>query len=312
MNKRIAITSFLTVSLISLLFLPGLASAQESRGLTISPLTFELTADPGDAFTNEIRVFNPSSSTFSVQMEVEDFTPVGEEGQVLVGAQEDETYSLKRWVTFEPASFAVEPGEKQFVRFTIAVPENAEPGGHYGSILASTVGAVGEGTTGTGVGFKVGALALLSVSGVVKEAIAVEEFSAPDFLEQGPVPFDIRFANTGTVHVRPIGFVHVTNLFGKTTDDVPFPQRNVIPGSKRHVELAWSPKGFTVGKYTASLIGSYGVTNTPFSSITTFWIVPWKALLLWGVVLLALLFVLYLAKRRVGLALSILVRGERQ
>ncbi len=303
---------FAAVALISVVAFPltSLAAEDSVRGLTISPLTFELVADPRDTTVNELKVFNPTQNTFSVKMEVEDFTPVGEEGQVVVEATGTETYSLKHWVTFEPQSFTVEPGEKQFVRFTIAVPENAEPGGHYGSVLASTVGTTGEGTTGAGVGYKVGSLVLLTVSGVLKESLAVE-FDTADFHEKGPIPFDVRLANNGTVHVRPLGFAQITNIFGKKVEDVPFPQKSVIPGAKRTLQFAWDAKGFKVGRYSASLVGSYGQTNTPLSYTTTFWIVPWKQLSLMGFVVLAAFVFFLKTRKRLTLAVSVLMKGTK-
>jgi len=285
-------------------------TADESRSITISPFNFELTAEGGDVITNELRVINTSNSTFSVRMEVEDFTAVGDLGEVRVEPAETTSYSLKQWVSFDPASFSVAPGEKQFVRFSISVPDNAEPGGHYGSLLAAITGATGE-ITGSGVATKVGALVLLSVSGEVREALLVEEFDAPDFQEKGPVPFTIRLANSGTVHVRPVGFVQIANLFGRKVEDVIFPQKNVIPGAKRFLEFAWSPKGFTAGRYTASLVGNYGQTNTPVSAVTVFWVVPWKQLMVFGFAGLLVLGILVKTRKRLALAFSILVKGQK-
>jgi len=292
------------------IFLGSHAAHAQEVGLTISPLTFELTADPGDTITNELRVFNPTSNRFSVDMDVEDFTATGELGSVIVETTEDETYSLKKWVVFDPPTFSLDPGEKQFVRFVINVPAEAEPGGHYGSILATIKASIGE-VSGTGVTSKVGALVLLSVPGTVTENLIVEEFSAPDFQEGGPVPFVARFSNTGSVHVRPIGFVQITNLLGRKVEDVPFPQKNVIPGAKRLVEFDWLPSGFTAGRYTASLVGHYGQTNIPLSAVTTFWVLPWKQLSVLGFGLLVGLFLLIKMRKRLTLALSVLARGEK-
>lgn len=308
--QRFVQTIIFSASVLAGSFVPGVIFAQEgAQGLTISPLTFELVADPGDSTVNELKVFNPTQGTFSVKMEVEDFTAVGEEGQVVVEATEGETYSLKEWVTFEPKSFTVEPGEKQFVRFTIDVPESGEPGGHYGSILASTVGTTGEGTTGAGIAYKVGALVLLTVSGEVKENLLVENFGVPDFQERGPVPFNVLFANKGTVHVRPLGFVQITDMLGKKVEDLPFPQKSVIPGAKRKLEFAWEPQGFKIGRYTASLVGSYGQLNVPMSAVTTFWIMPWKMMSLIAFVVLVFLVLFLKTRKRLSLAVGVLVKG---
>ena len=285
--------------------------AQEGRvGITISPLTFELTANPGDTITNIVKIYNPTDNIISIKMEVEDFKPVGETGQVIVEPEVEMTYSLKRWVKTTPTEFTLEPKEQKFVDFEISVPENAEPGGKYGSILASTTGMVGEGVTGAAVAQKVGALLLLTVAGPVQENLGIKEFSAPSFLEYGPVSFLMRFENTGTVHVRPRGFVTITNWQGKKVADVEFPQLNVIPGSIRKIETSWQNK-WLFGKYTAMLVGSYGTANLPFNPpVLVFWAFPWKIALGIFLVLLLIIAFFYKTRRRWQLALRILFKGE--
>ena len=293
------------------LILVGIVFAQETgQGLSISPLTFELTANPGDVLTNKLKVYNPSSSAIIVKMEAEDFKAVGETGKVVVAPEENITYSLKRWVRIEPAEFTLEPKEQKFVDFIIEVPGNAEPGGKYGSVLATTGGVMGDKLTGTTIAQKVGALLLLTISGPVQESLTVKEFSAPHFLEYGPVPFLIRFENIGTVHVRPRGFVTITDWRGKKVADVEFPQMNVIPNAVRKVEAKWDCK-WLFGRYTATLVGSYGTANLPFEPpVLTFWVFPWKiALGIFSIILLVLIF-FFLTRRRWKLAMKVLFKGE--
>jgi len=164
-------------------------AAQGGSRITVSPLNFELTANPGDTVTNTVRISNPGSSAITIQMEVEDFAVVGEAGQVVVEPAETETYSLAGWVQVTPDLFTLRPGEHQIVEFSVQVPVNAEPGGHYGSILASTIAATGEGFTGAAFAQKVGSLVLLSVSGEVVEELNVKEFTGPGFFGIWAHPF---------------------------------------------------------------------------------------------------------------------------
>jgi len=283
----------------------------QASGISISPVTFELTVNPGDVLVNKIRVRNPTDSTVGVKMEVEDFKPVGELGEVIVTPEEEITYSLKQWVTTQPTEFILAPNEQKFVDFIINVPNNAEPGGKYGSILASTVGVIGPGITGVAVAQKIGALVLLTVSGEISESLTVKEFSVPEFLEYGPVPFVIRFENTGTVHVRPLGFITITDWRGKKVDDVIFPQQNVIPRAIRKISVPWNKK-WLFGRYTATLVGNYGTKNLPIKPpVILFWVFPWKIMLgaFLGLALLTTYFVK--TKKRWQLALKILIKGNK-
>jgi len=290
------------------LFLINQVNAQGERGVGISPLTFELTANPGDVIINQLKVYNPSDSLVGIKMEVEDFTVTGEIGHVKIESAETETYSIARWVTMEPEEFGLNPGEQKYVTFTINVPENAEPGGHYGSILAGTTAVVGGEFMGAAVAGRVGALVLLSVSGEVKENLIVKEFSNSDYSEYGPIDFTMRFENEGTVHVKPKGYITIVNWLGKKVADIEIPQRNVLPDSVRKIETSWNEKWIWGGKYTATLSGNYGISNTPFiPAVITFWVFPWKAGL--GILLVIIFFIL--TRKRWATAFKVLVRGER-
>jgi hypothetical protein len=275
----------------------------------ISPISFELSGDPGDIIINQIKVYNASAdNSIGIKMEVEDIAPRGEIGHVVVEPAETETYSLARWVKVDPEEFILEPKAQEFVTFTLSVPKNAEPGGHYGTILATTRSVVGPGKTGTLVAQRIGALVLFSVSGEIEENLLVKDFSAPNYSEYGPIPFTIRFENKGTIHVKPRGFVTVTDWLGNKVADVEFPQRNVLPNAIRKIDASLDNRWLWLGKYTATVNGSYGISNTPFSTaVITFWAFPWKAaLVIWIFIVL-----LILSRRRWIAAFKILVRGER-
>lgn len=296
----------------------GFCVAQEA-GVSISPLNFELTANPGDILTNTIKIYNPTDNIISIKMEVEDIRAEGETGQVIVEPEEELIYSLKRWVKTTPSEFTLAPDEQKFVDFEISVPANAEPGGKYGSILASATGMIGENMTGAVIAPKVGALILLTVAGEAEENLVIKDFVTvtktepvrpTSFFEYGPVPFTIRFENTGTVHVRPKGFVTITNWRDKKVADVEFPQLNVIPGAIRKIETKWNKK-WLFGKYTAMVVGSYGAANFPFTSqVITFWVFPWKIVLTVLLILLIILIFFYKTRKRWQLALRILFKGE--
>jgi len=282
--------------------------AQLSIG--ISPLTFELTANPGDVVENYLKVYNPSpDTTIKIGMVLEDIAPTGEAGHVIVEPAETETYSLARWITVEPAEFDLNPKEEKFIKFTITVPENAEPGGHYGTVIAGAKGVTGPAAVGAAIAPRIGALVLLTVPGIMKEELVVKSFATPrNYFEYGPIPFAIRFENLGTVHIRPTGYVTVTNWLGKKVGDAEISPRNVLPGAVRKFEASLPGKWLFAGKYTATLTGSYGLSNIPLTpTVITFWAFPWKI----GLVLLIVIILFILSRRRWLAAFRVLIKGER-
>ncbi len=282
-----------------------------SQGTTIgiSPVTFELTGNPGDTIVNQIKIYNPSEdTTIGIVMEVEDITPKGEEGQVSAEPAESETFSLMKWVKVDPVEFVLSPKSQEFVTFTITIPQNAEPGGHYGAVLARTKMATGPGFTGAAISQRVGSVILLSVAGQVKEELEVNDFSAPYYSEYGPVNFSVKFENKGTVHVKPKGYITVTDWLGRKVADIELPEKKVLPGAVRKIEIPWNTKWLLSGRYTATLHGSYGVSNLSFETVViSFWGFSWKLGL--GVAAVAAFFIL--TRKRWTAAFKVLLKGEK-
>jgi len=276
--------------------------------LGISPVTFELTGRPGEAIENYLKVFNPSADTIGVRMQIEDIAPTGEEGFVTVEPPDTETYSLARWIRTDPEEFELKPGEERQVKFTLTIPNNAEPGGHYGTVLAATRAIMGSGSTGAAVVQRIGALVLLIVPGEMEESLIVKDFSAPNFSEYGPIKFSIKFENTGTVHLKPKGLITISNLLGRKSAEIPFPEKNVLPKGIRKIDVSWDKKLLWPGRYTASITGNYGLGNAQISPmIITFWVFPWKICLAAFLVLI----LLFLIRKRFVAAFKILIRGEK-
>jgi hypothetical protein len=287
------------------LILPQYIFAQVSIG--ISPVVFELSGNAGELIENQVKVTNPSDNTVGIKMTVEDIAPTGEAGFVTVEPAETETYSLAGWTRVDPTEFTLAPNEERWVKFTVTIPPNAEPGGHYGSIVAGSNIIAGSEVTGAGIVARVGVLVLLTVPGEMKENLTVSEFKAPVYSEKGPINFEIKFQNIGTVHTKPRGLITITNLLGKKVADISFPERNVLPSAIRKFDATWDKNLLWGIKYTATLSGSYGESNIPFSpQVITFWAFPWK----YGLIILGVLILMILARKRLITALRILIKGR--
>lgn len=243
-------------------------NAQESVGLTIVPPKIELFANPGDTISESIRLTNNSQSPQTYSIAVEDFRSTGEEGQVVLEEVDLSSYSLRSWIKPGAPAIVVQPNEEVVYPFSIVIPKNAEPGGHYASILFQIGGA--ENVPGvTSVRSRVGALILLRISGDVKEEAKIESFEAPNFSQKGPVEFSLRVSNNGTTHIRPNGTIIVTNIFGRKVAEVPLSGLNVFPGAIRKMDTMWEKENL-FGMYTATLVATYGQQSLPLTAVTKF------------------------------------------
>ena len=302
--------------ILSLILLTGVkvANAAEISTIAISPLTFEITANPGDIITNALRVFNPGEEPVTIAVNIEDFSPTGETGQAIVETAETTTYSIASWTTIENTEFTLGPGEQAVVNHTIRVPVNAEPGGHYGAITAEARSGAFVGGSGTALSQKVASLLLVAIAGDVREDLTITDFVGPSdvVLNASVVTLASRFENKGTVHVKPRGFVTVTDMFGRELATIALDQNNVLPGSKRLVETQWKPDRFIIGPLSAQLTAIYGSTNEPIAATTSFWMLPINVVGPVGGGLLIILVGGFLLRKRLGMAFSVLIRGKNK
>lgn len=310
-------TLFSTVIIVTLLVTLGLkpsfVSAQAaSAGLTVIPPKFELFANPGDVVTETIRIRNESNDVITFGVLVEDFSSAGEEGKVVLEEGENELpYSLKRWIELSSENIVLQPQEEQLYPFSINIPRDADPGGHYASVLFQIGG--GEQIPGVAsVQHRVGSLVLLRVSGNVVEEATVETFAAPTYSRSAPVTISMRVKNDGTTHIRPNGTIIITNMFGQKVDELPLNSANVFPGAIRRMDTEWNP-GNVLGYYTATVVATYGQQGLPVSAATRFIVASPIAVIMVVVGGLAgLIFIISLitGRKRLTTALKVLSTGK--
>ncbi|MDP3986039.1 MAG: hypothetical protein U1C53_03440 [Candidatus Veblenbacteria bacterium] len=286
---------------------PRFVFAQAGSAISLAPLTFELTANPGETVENVVRVYNNGDQPVTVVMQVQDFAAAGERGEVVLQEADNHTFSLASWVSVEPTDFVLPAKEFKPVTFKVALPPNAEPGGHYGTVLASVTGVASG--TGAALAQKIGSLILLQVPGVISEQLALASLEAPGFSEYGPVTLTARFKNDGSVHLKPRGFVLVKGMTGREVARLDIPQQNVLPTSVRRIDVDFLGK-WHWGRYTATLTAIYGSTNEPLSASVAFWIFPWKVSLAVLIAAFIVLYALYRGRRRLAAAGRVLVKGS--
>jgi hypothetical protein len=260
----------------------------QQQGLTISPFLLERQMQKGGSSDEIIDIANTSDRTLPVVISVNDFIPVGEDGQqqFVSPGQGDPRYSLSSWINFtsDPKPLLV-PGEKTSIHFTIRPPADAEDGGHYGAILFTFQSSPQAGT-GSVIVQKLGAIILVKL-GKALENGQISKFG-PDhsFYQYPPVTFTTRFKNTGNVHVAPRGSIAIYNMFGReiATTLVNENANNVLANTERQFISTWN-SNFAFGLYHAKLKLIYGDSGSVDAAEATFWVLPWKTALLFGLLL---------------------------
>lgn len=225
------------------LIVAGIADA--SNGVQISPVTYNFEINPGETKASTVTITNRENEALNYIMETEIFKQSDESGVPSFSRVEpgEGVSSFIDWVVFEAGSETgtVEPKQVKVVNFTITVPENAEPGGHYGAIFARQVKKNAEGKTEVAVAARVGTLILISIPGDVDNSVKVLEFKSPKFIWRGPVVFKLRVENTGSVHYDSKGTANIKNIIGKSTT-LEMGTHTILPGSVRAYEASWNNK----------------------------------------------------------------------
>src|SRR5436309_5319495 len=178
---------------------PYLASAGPL--ISINPTHVELTATPGAHLTSSFKFWNGTNAGLLVHLQAADFTPQGEEGQILVDGEEDPINSLKHWVTLASPDVNIPAGEEPTIDFSLDVPANASPGSHWGTLL-TVLAPQGTGP-GTAVQTRFGLLILVRVLGDVREKVTLVSASAPRFTDSPPIALEARLRTEGWLRAPP-------------------------------------------------------------------------------------------------------------
>lgn len=286
------VVTFATVLLVGIFCLPGTLIAQSSLVLSVSPTLFDMSANKGQEWSSSVRVINANKFPITVYAEPVNFEPSGEVGQgtlTPVFESESDGATLAEWIDVTSKEVVIPPEQTVSVPFSIAVPPDAAPGGHFAAILIGTRSYDdGPGQAQVETSQVVTALVFLRVAGDVNESGQIREFtSTSGVYETADATFSIRFENTGNVHVQPQGEIEIKNMWGQVRAVIPVNKNsqfgNVLPDSIRNYTYHWSADWSLadIGRHTAVVTLAYGDTQRNFVDATTyFWVIPWKLMTL--------------------------------
>jgi hypothetical protein len=228
---------------------------------------------------------------------------------------------LGTWIKTETNSIKISSKQQKIVPFTITIPKDADPGGHFAVIFLGTSPGV---SSGVSIGAKTGTLVLLSVNGNVKKQAGLLNFNTVGkkfWYSTLPVSFEYRFKNDGGDRIKPQGKITIRDTIFWPTEklDANPVEGNILPASTRKFTVDWinyerskdyvAPTGFfkkfwsdvgyqwknfAVGLYSARLNVAYGAEGIHAKSTVFFFVFPWQLVL---VMLLVLIIVFWGGKK---------------
>jgi hypothetical protein len=291
MKRKLFFTAALIAVLIALSTPTNVLAQQNKNGLSITPLAFEYSLKAGDVKTDTLYLTNLSNEQVEISIEPRNFLARGEEGSVTL-TKDAIAYALANWITVTPNHIVMPPKEKVAFKFTITIPDNPEPGGHFGSVVFSTVPKKETKKSAAFLTQEVGALIFVKTPGDVKEKADIESFKTTfPFYEFGPIDFVTRVKNDSTVHIRPTGTITITDMLGNK-ETINVDPKNVLPNAIRKLEAKWT-KNILFGEYKAIVRLAYGTKGEVLTAQTSFWAFPVR----WGLLVLGILIIAFGAGR---------------
>lgn len=298
-------------------------SVEPAQALTVNP-RLEYDADPGSTIHSTIQILNDERQTRTFYLRSENFNSEDEAGTPSFTTRQED---LATWIK-TPDVITLGPGQAMNLPLEIAVPKNAEPGGHYAAVFfLSQPPSSDKSQSDVGIESRLGSLILLRVSGDFVQDASILEFNTTGgkkFFTGLPIQFYYRFQNTGDDHQKPLGDIVIKDIFGRTVKIIPANTNDgsVLPKSIRRFVSVWTerkgplnqgaimdmpetPKlkfweaakyewhNFAFGRYTATLKVVYGTKQLKSDRAEmVFYIIPWQLLCILipaGLILLVLL-----------------------
>ena len=307
----------------------GQALANSGTSLSISPPTNVVTTKPNSSVSVPIKVENNGSSPIVLRVSLMKFGAYGTSGKALLTKfKPSDTYA--KWVTFSKTNLTANPGVWETDIMTINVPASAMPSYYY-AVLFTPVSSASVSGNGASLNGSITSLVLLNVvSSHEKRQLKVVSFTSSKWIyEYLPASFSVKVKNTGNTFIAPSGAIYISK--NKVNDiatlNINPNQGNILSDSERVYKADWSngfpvflpKKGangkaitsngqivkqlswnwsnlskFRFGHYYAhlTLVYNNGVQDIQIQGNVSFWVIPWKillvvifliALIVWGI-----------------------------
>lgn len=286
--------------------------------LQVSPSPIISTVKPGVSSSNEFQIRNSGTKKEELKVELRKFKVDENNGQIEL--TEELPKEVSDWVKISNPIVSIEPGTSFTETMTTSPP--ADVGFSYS--FAVVISRNKEPVTTPGKTALKGSIAVFTLLTVDRPG-AVRKFDISEFstnrrvYEFLPVNFQIKLKNTGNTIVLPYGNVYIQK---SATDNKPLSVLKVndtgsylLPGVTRaypaiwvdgfpvyqttseakNTKLSWDwskAQNFRFGKYYAKLVAVYndGQRDVPVEATISFWIIPWKFILV-GLALLIVLII---------------------
>lgn len=298
----------------------------------VYPPVFQITATPPSDIRTNFFVQNLSDKdSVDLDIAVKPFT-AGDRENGEVSYQQDlstyeDPYIFEKMEILDGensvSSITLAPKQKKNLVLHIQIPKEETSSDYYFSILFISKAGDNVQLNGSQATGAIASNVLLSIGQKGKTEGVISDFSAPFFVEKGPVPFTVRVKNTSSHFITPKGDITIKNIFGQTIGKVDLLPVNILAGTTRRIPdslqspdkekefgqikdvvlanyypVAVWPETFLLGPYTATLTLSLSDSGPVYVRNAYFFAFPLEALAAIFTVILVAIFIILRVKKK--------------
>lgn len=276
--------------------LGGVAAADDGlkESITLSPVDKHYKFDAGSVIHDQLTVVNDGQLDYDFSAYAKPYSVTGENYDPDFSTTHTNT-DIQDWVKFAQNTYHLKAGQSIKVDYTVTVPQNATPGGHYAVLFVETEPTAGASAGGTSVIRKkrVGALVYATVNGSFQNGGKLTSMRTPVFQFVPPIKSDLTIQNSGTTDFQATTSLTVSDIFGnvKYSQQKPY---QLLPQTIRAIHLTWD-KAPSYGLYKVVTSASFldeNKTTTTYVIMAPVWLYLFLVLILIAVV------VYFVQKRR--------------
>lgn len=288
--------------------------AQSSLSIGTAPVSEKLTLKPGQIHSGEIVVWNLSNTTTSYKIVVRGFRQIeNQPGTAIILTEDEESralYSASKWLTVSKSTVELVPNKNEKIYYKIEVPEDVTKGEYL--VMVAFISEAENKALGTAAftTLSSGTPFLIKIGDDFVENAELLKFQTDkNFYETPAVRFITRIKNIGDTHISPVGEIVLTNIFQKEVARIPFNPnfQSILRENTGEYDLDWNygsfitkDKQLVLGPIKAQLIVTYRNFQPGFSPLvaeTSFWIIPWKYIVLILLSIITIMIIWRLRKR---------------
>jgi hypothetical protein len=280
-----------------------------------APTSEYLELQPGETYNGELVVWNLSGLETNYELVVRGFKQIENQPGTAIMLTEEQNeralYSASSWIEIDETEILLEPNRNEKIYYSITVPEDATEG-EYNAILAflSQRNEKNQGTAALTT-LSSGMPILIKIGDDFLENAELLKFTTDkSFYEIPTIQFSTSIKNLGDTHITPMGEIVLTNIFGQELARIPFNPngQSILRDNSGNYQTIWDygkflteDNGIILGPIQAQLITTYRSFQpgfSPLTATTSFWVLPWKYIVGFLIILITLIVIIRQIKKK--------------